>query len=339
MTFYTIKQSDDHSALTYAYEYKAVMGDAESCEFCGACISLLTWQPPFRVELEMIGREFSDIIFDIGNGLLLSERTVHLCRDNRLTGLKEIHPVEVVKVRSRWRKRPEPPRYFYAPIQRGPARVDVAASGIVWLAPPACQHCLGANKMRWQRVQLEPNTWGGEDIFAPIGLSGTMIISPRFKQICQQHELKNVMTLPIEQDSHDFYPGVKDGKEWAQIVAEDNAPPPADDQEALHRLAKVARLDIEQLITHYLHLPTKRAAKRAHIALSARDFEVDEPYKFFAKWGLRVHTRLIPEESAIIELRQMFTEIAEENDGTYDRWEADLRTEEQRAHDRQRGGW
>ena len=91
------------------------------------------------------------------------------------------------------------------------------------------------------------------------------------------------MTLPIEQDSHDFYPGVKDGKEWVQIVAEDSAPPPANDQEALQRLAKFAQLHIEQLITHYLHLPTKRAAKRAHIALSARDFDVDEPYTFSAK--------------------------------------------------------
>ena len=51
MTFYTIKQSDDHAALTYAYGYNAELADAESCKFCGARISLLIWQPPFRVEL------------------------------------------------------------------------------------------------------------------------------------------------------------------------------------------------------------------------------------------------------------------------------------------------
>lgn len=338
MTFYTIRQSDDHSALTYAYTHDANLGDAHSCEFCGACISLLIWQPPFQVELEMIGREFSDIIFHMNNGLLLSERTVDLYRENGLTGLSEIHPVEIVKVKSRWRKRPEPPRYFYAPIQRGPARMDVAASGIVWLAPPACQHCLAANIMRWQRVQLEPNTWGGEDIFAPIGLSGTTIISSRFKQICQQHGLKNVMTLPIEQDSHDYYSGVKDGEEWARIVAADKAPPPANDREALQRLAKVLPLDVEQLLTHFLYLPSKRAAKRAHVAVTARDFEADEPYHFRDRWGVRVHTMLIPEEAALGELRRIFTEIAEDNGGHYDRWEADLRTPQQRAHDRERGG-
>lgn len=51
-----------------------------------------------------------------------------------------------------------------------------------------------------------------------------------------------------------------------------------------------------------------------------------------------MHTVLVPEESAILELRRIFTEIAEENNGEYDGWEADLRTDEQKAEDRRNGG-
>src|SRR5690606_30136732 len=111
-----------------------------------------------------------------------------------------------------------------------------------------------------------------------------------------------------------------------------------DDRDAIELLGTVARLDVEHEINHFLYLPAKRAAKRARNALTARDFVVDDAWLIFGVWCVTVHTKLIPEESTIVELRRIFTEIAEENDGEYDGWEADLRTEEQKAEDHRNGG-
>jgi hypothetical protein len=67
--------------------------------------------------------------------------------------------------------------------------------------------------MRWKRLVVEAGTWTGEDAFRPRGLSGTILVSPRFKQVCEQHGIKNADFKPAEQAGHDFYPGLKDPSE------------------------------------------------------------------------------------------------------------------------------
>ncbi len=104
-----------------------------------------------------------------------------------------------------------------------------------------------------------------------------------------------------------------------------------DDRDAIDALGTVARLDIEHEITHFLHMPTEDAAERVRIALTARDFVVDDVWLIFGTWCVTVRTILVPEESAIVELRRIFTEIAEENDGEYDGWEG------RSAHGRTKG--
>jgi phage pi2 protein 07 len=111
-----------------------------------------------------------------------------------------------------------------------------------------------------------------------------------------------------------------------------------DDRDAIDALGTVARLDIEHEIKHFLYLPTESAADRVRTALTTRNFIANDFYQIFGTWCVTVRTVLVPEESAIVELRRIFTEIAEENDGEYDGWEADLRTEEQKAEDRRNGG-
>lgn len=110
------------------------------------------------------------------------------------------------------------------------------------------------------------------------------------------------------------------------------------DRDAIDALGTVARLDIEHEISHFLYLPTECAADRVRTALTTGNFIVNDFYPIFGTWCVTVHTILVPEESAIAELRRIFTMIAEENGGEYDGWEADLRTEEQKAEDRRNGG-
>ena len=95
-----------------------------------------------------------------------------------------------------------------------------------------------------------------------------------------------------------------------------------DDRDAIELLGTVARLDVEHEIDHFLLFTTKRAAERARIVLSARDYAVRDLLRLFGRCCMIVHTRLIPEESAILALREIFTEIAEE----------------QKAEDRRNGG-
>ena len=86
--------------------------EARKCPTCHGTISLLEWLPPFQVRLTRHGQEFGDFVFDVGDDFLVSQRFLEAYRASDLRGLAGFEPVEVVKVKSRRRTRPEPPVYF-----------------------------------------------------------------------------------------------------------------------------------------------------------------------------------------------------------------------------------
>ncbi len=45
---------------------------------------------------------------------------------------------------------------------------------------------------------LDPGTWGGEDVFRPRGMQGTLVVSERFKTLVERHGLTNMVLTPIE---------------------------------------------------------------------------------------------------------------------------------------------
>jgi hypothetical protein len=96
----------------------------------------------------------------------------------------------------------------------------------------------------------------------------------------------------------------------------------ATDRDALDKLATISRLDVVHKITHFLYMPTVERAREAMLALLAREFEVVEPYYLLDAWSVLVRTEMVPDEEAIVALRDLFTEIAEEHEGEYDGWEA-----------------
>ncbi len=158
-------------------------------------------------------KQFGDFVFGAGDDLLVSESLVELYRHHSLTGLSGFGPVEVVKVRSRRKKKPDPPPYFRAVVGRGRAAIDLAASGFEWLEAPTCVECRSANIVRWKRVVIEKNTWTGDDIVIARGLPGTFIVSKNFKDVCANNDVKNAIFLPAESYAYDFYPGMKDPSE------------------------------------------------------------------------------------------------------------------------------
>lgn len=185
---------------------------------------MLKWLPPYRVSIKLYAQEFGDFVFGAGGeDLLVSELFADLWRHHGLNGLSGFDPVEVIKVKSRRKNPPSPPRYIRVAVGRGPAALDLKASGMEWLEPPDCMKCRSSGIVRWQRVVIENDTWTGEDIFSPRGLSGTWVVTSRFKALCEDYQIKNAKFIPAEEHGHDFYPGLKDPSELDQFRSPDKS--------------------------------------------------------------------------------------------------------------------
>lgn len=176
-------------------------GGAPRCGHCGRFIGMLTWLPPYRVELELYGDSFGDFATGPGNELLLTERFADAFRAERLTGLLGFHPVEVVRVR-RKRKGPKVthvPGYRVVTACFGRAAVDEGRSRIRRAEPVSCPECRCTGVDTIHGFALEPGTWAGEDVFRPRGLQGDVVVSERFAEFVQRHGFTNMRLTPIEE--------------------------------------------------------------------------------------------------------------------------------------------
>lgn len=182
-------------------------GPAITCPRCGVPISMLTWLPPYRVVLELIGRQFGDLAFIGGRSVfLVSERFCSMYHEARLSGLTGFEPVEVTRVKSRRRKCPEPPPYFRVEPKLTEAVLDIKASGCEWIDPPTCEFCLTGQLIRRKRLVLKEGSWTGEDIFLARGAPGSIIVTERLKIACEQFGITNAILVPAELAGIDFYP-------------------------------------------------------------------------------------------------------------------------------------
>jgi hypothetical protein len=214
MQFYVLDEFPRGPADTCMSKVKGYsQGDAARCPKCREYVSLLSWLPPFRVVLKLVGNEFGDLVFGVGDDFLVSQHFRDLYQRHGLSGLSGFEPVEVIKVKSRRKKRPNPPPYFRAVVIRSRTAIDLAASGFEWLEPPTCMECRLGTIARWKRVVIGEGTWTGDDIFFPRGLSGRIFVSERFKQVCENNHVTNAIFLPAESLAHDYYPGLKDPSE------------------------------------------------------------------------------------------------------------------------------
>ncbi|XXF77754.1 hypothetical protein P2318_32600 [Myxococcaceae bacterium GXIMD 01537] len=176
-------------------------GDAPRCPACGAFIGMLTWLPPYRVDLELYGAALGDFVDGPGYDLLFSERLAEAFRVEGLTGLLGFHPAEVGRVR---RKGNGPrlvgvQRYFVVTPCHGRAAVDMARSRIRHDEPVACAECRNLGPDAIHGFTFEPGTWQGEDVFRPRGLQGCIVVSERFAALVGRHGFTNMRLTPIEE--------------------------------------------------------------------------------------------------------------------------------------------
>lgn len=163
---------------------------------------MLTWLPPYRVELELYGQELGDFIQGAGYEWLISERFAEAFLAEGLRGLEGFHPVEVIRVRRMGKGSLNPmtvPRYQVVSPCFGRAAVDHALNRMRISKPPACAECRVTGVDAIHGIILDPGSWGGEDIFRPRGLMGNLLVSERFKNFVERHELKNIRLTPAEQ--------------------------------------------------------------------------------------------------------------------------------------------
>lgn len=183
------------------------LGEAPHCPKCGGVIGMLTWLPPYRVELELYGSALGDFVKGSGYQVLISERMAEAFRAEGLTGLLGFHPVEVVRVRGKrkGRKLEGVPHYFVVSPCFGRGVVDLAHSRLRRNRPLTCQECRNPGVDTIHGFTLEPGTWHGEDVFRPRGLSGSIVVSERFRELVQRHGLTNMKLIPTEE--YVFDPG------------------------------------------------------------------------------------------------------------------------------------
>lgn len=182
-------------------------GDAPRCSKCGKPIGMLPLVPPVRVELEAWGARWGDVAFGPGDQILVSDKLTKLFAEAGLVGFERLDAVEIEKAKRRKPGAGEPPGYWLASIQRSRAALDDVASGLVRDEAPTCEECRTAGIIkRADRIVLVANTWSGEDVFFARGLPGTILVSERFKRLCDANDLANCSLVAAENFSFDHYP-------------------------------------------------------------------------------------------------------------------------------------
>jgi hypothetical protein len=216
--FYVVKQPqpespEDKMGGTNALKEEGFkVGDAPKCPRCGRFIGMLTWLPPYRVEIETWGKEFGDILEAGGNQVLVSHRFKCLYEDHQLKGLTAFERVEVVKVKRHRKPNAELPEYFKTSAVRSQTSIDQEASGFEWQDDqPLCPECLlpqtSCTLRGYNGLLIKSGSWTGEDIFYPRGSPAYFIVSKRFRDVCVENQLKNVVFLPAERYAWHKKPG------------------------------------------------------------------------------------------------------------------------------------
>jgi hypothetical protein len=186
----------------------APMGDAPRCPACDKYVGLRPLIPPVKVELEGWGVSWGDIAFGPADQVLISDRLKNAFAEAGLRGFTRFDSVVVAKTK---RRRPSirgsPPEYWLGTVARSRAILDDSASGLEREDGTVCPECglAGVNK-RFRRVVLRSDTWSGEDVFFARGLPGTILVSERFKSLCETAGLANCSLVDAAMFGVDHYP-------------------------------------------------------------------------------------------------------------------------------------
>ncbi|MBK9262370.1 MAG: hypothetical protein IPM54_21530 [Polyangiaceae bacterium] len=158
---------------------------------------MLPWFPPYRAELKAYGKALGDVAFGPGMELLVSERFRTAWEAANLRGI-EFAPLEKIRVRPARLGR-KTVTYFHVAPRRFGTRVDLTRSLIEHGKPFTCNYCMSAGIDTIRGFAIDEASWTGEDIFIAWGLTGSIIVTDRVRQLRDEHGLTNVNLTPVEQ--------------------------------------------------------------------------------------------------------------------------------------------
>jgi hypothetical protein len=177
-------------------------GDAPHCPVCDACVGSLSWLPPYRATVIASFSKLGDVVSGPGDSMLVSERFRHAWEERNLKGIKAFAPLERLRIRPPRLAKPGIVYYHIAPEPYG-AKIDFARSKFKYGGMITCDRCRSMPGYRSVNgFTIEEGTWTGEDIFRPWGLTGTVLVTDRVRQLRDDYDLKNVELTPIEEYSY-----------------------------------------------------------------------------------------------------------------------------------------
>lgn len=201
MEFYVIDRGNRFMDDRFAYGevVDLVTGDFEKCEVCEAPVGMREWLPPRKVRLSK--PFYGDFVFGTFSTFLCSENFKEKFIKYGLTGITKFQEVEVVKISKKRPNSPQPPRYYNVKIVRGKGRIDEKLSKVIREEDDKidCQVCRSGTIESFKGVFLEEGSWGGEDIFFPTGLPGTIVVTQKFYQFVNENGFTNIKFIPAKQ--------------------------------------------------------------------------------------------------------------------------------------------
>jgi hypothetical protein len=183
------------------------IGGAPTCRVCGEYIGMLRIIPPIELNLETFGKSWGDFAFGVDDCILVTANVKSAFIDAKIVGFERFENVKIRHVKKYRTFSIQPPVYELASICFSETSVDLVASGAIYEEPPTCEYCRAGIIMSIKRLILEANTWTGEDIFRPRGLTGDIVVTERFKKICDDRGFTNCHFIPCEEYSFNFYSG------------------------------------------------------------------------------------------------------------------------------------
>jgi hypothetical protein len=173
---------------------------AFSCPICGAQMGMLRWLPPHYLKLSSAKPEkWGDFLWGTVFPMMVSSRFKALYEVEKLSGITKFYPpATIVRV---GRKKtgdlpPDLPVYHLVEIVWNGANLDDELSRVV-RKRVTCEYDRGAVEVV-EEIVLEAGSWTGADIFEARGLPGRILVSDRVRRVVEQHNLTNVLLIPIE---------------------------------------------------------------------------------------------------------------------------------------------
>ncbi|NET39687.1 MAG: hypothetical protein F6K19_48300 [Cyanothece sp. SIO1E1] len=190
MKYFVLKnpKAEEYENVTdYVTIEESVLGKAPVCPVCGSYTGMLPVLPPVVVEIQSQGSQWSDVSFGSGDQILVSDQLKKRFVDYSLLGIESIEPVAIAKAQSRKRMMPNPPKYWICTITHSKISIDDKASNLVRERSWTCPYCkFGGLIESFDRVILEDEDQTSEDIFFARGLPGTLLVSAKFKRVCDE---------------------------------------------------------------------------------------------------------------------------------------------------------